>query len=278
MRDAARSLVFDPSEAPTGFVTCVTCYIHRKALVSLRKSTCFSLVWLGAGASGCCWCFSLACGFLVVSFPFRGRRPEDRSEGVGIKEGVPASQSALLLGPEHSLRCGSHPMSSCDGVRPIVIRVGSVHPEGVTYTPHEGSSQPPDTGHQPENWQRVSMFFGSLHQKLRVGGPPTGSVHRDGSFFLCIVTGASVCCEWCTCSLATLRRHFLRAVAAAVFYVHVAAATSASCRGTSQQNITFQMFLQLQTLEASCITSCCGRRVPLSPAVGSSPKEEVTGH
>ena len=47
---------------------------------------------------------------------------------------------------------------------------------------------------------------------------------------------------------ATLRRHFLRAVAAAVFYFHVAAATSASCRGTSQQNIAFQMFLQLQTL------------------------------
>ena len=37
------------------------------------------------------------------------------------------------------------------------------------------------------------MFFGSLHQKLRVGGPPTGSVHRDGSFFLCIVTGAVDC-------------------------------------------------------------------------------------
>ena len=150
---------------------------------------------------------------------------EDWSEGVGIKEGVPASQSALLLGPEHSLRWGSHSMSSCDGVRPIVIRAGSVHPEGVTYTPHEGSSQPPDTGHQPENWQRVSMFFGSLHQKPRVGGPPTRSVHRGGSFFLCIVTVASVCCERCTSSLATLRRRFRRAVAAAVFFVLVAAAT-----------------------------------------------------
>ena len=32
------------------------------------------------------------------------------------------------------------------------------------------------------------------------------------------------------------------------FIVHVAAATSASCRGTSQLNIAFQMFLQLQTL------------------------------
>ena len=46
----------------------------------------------------------------------------------------------------------------------------------------------------------------------------------------------------------TLRRHFLRAVAAAVLFVLVAAATSASCRGTSQQSIAFQMFLQLQTL------------------------------
>ena len=31
-------------------------------------------------------------------------------------------------------------------------------------------------------------------------------------------------------------------------FVRVAAATSASCRGTSQQSITLQMFLQLQTL------------------------------
>ena len=45
----------------------------------------------------------------------------------------------------------------------------------------------------------------------------------------------------------TFRGHSLRAVAAAVF-VHIAAATSALCRGTSQQNIAFQMFLQLQTL------------------------------
>ena len=88
-------------------------------------------------------------------------------------------------------------------------------------------------------------YFGSLHQKLRVG-KPTGSVHRDGSFFLCIVMGASVCCGRCTSSLSTLRRHFLRAVAAAVFYVHVAAATSASCRGTSLQNIAFQIPMQRQ--------------------------------
>ena len=72
-------------------------------------------------------------------------------EGVGITEGVQASQSALLHGPEHFLRWGCHSMSSCDGVRPIVVRAGSVHPEGVTFSPHKGSRQPPGTGHQPEN-------------------------------------------------------------------------------------------------------------------------------
>ena len=61
-----------------------------------------SLVWLGAGASGGCWCFSLPCG--LFRFPFRRRRPEDWSEGVGIKEGVQAGQSALLLRPELFLR------------------------------------------------------------------------------------------------------------------------------------------------------------------------------
>ena len=71
---------------------------------------------------------------------------------------MPASQSALLLGPVHLLRWGCHSMSSCDGVRPIVVRAGSVLPEGVTCTPHEGSGQPQNSRHQPENWQRVQMF------------------------------------------------------------------------------------------------------------------------
>ena len=34
-------------------------------------------------------------------------------------------------------------MSSCDGVSPIVFRAGADLPEGVTYTPREDSSQPP---------------------------------------------------------------------------------------------------------------------------------------
>ena len=60
-------------------------------------------------------------GFWLFRFPFRGRRPEARSEGVAIKEGMQASQSALLLGPEHLLRWGCHSMSSCDGVRPSIV-------------------------------------------------------------------------------------------------------------------------------------------------------------
>ena len=42
--------------------------------------------------------------------------------------------------------------------------------------------------------------------------------------------------------------HQRRAVAGCRVFVHVAAATLASCRGTSQQNIPFLMSLQLQTL------------------------------
>ena len=60
-----------------------------------------------------------------------------------------------------------------------------------------------------------------------------------------------MCCGRCTSWLvlyfqtgATLRRQSLRAVAAAVPFVHVVAATSASCRSTSHQNIAFQATLQ----------------------------------
>ena len=44
--------------------------------------------------------------------------------------------------PELFLRWSSHSMSSCDGVRPIVIGAGADLPEGVTYIPREGSCQP----------------------------------------------------------------------------------------------------------------------------------------
>ena len=130
-------------------------------------------------------------------------------------------------------------MSSCDGVRPIVVEPVQIIPKGSP-TPHtKALANPLVTGHQPENWHRVSMFwdFGSIFGRQG---------HRDGSFFLCIVTGGGRF-EFALLPEA-LRRLFLRAVAAAVFYVLVAAATSASCRGTSQQNIAFQTVLQLQTL------------------------------
>ena len=71
-------------------------------------------------------------------------------------------------------------------------------------------------------------------------GPPTGSELRDeSSRVLCIVTGSSLFC---------VAASFLTRCRGGLIFVHVAAATSASCRGTSLQNIAFQMFLQLQTL------------------------------
>ena len=92
--------------------------------------------------------------------------------GVGIKEGVRASQSALLHSPELFLRWGCHSMSSCDGVSPIEFRAVAVYPEGVTYTPCKGSCQPP--GHRApsrELERRVDVLvLGSLHQKPQVGG------------------------------------------------------------------------------------------------------------
>ena len=48
-------------------------------------------------------------------------------------------------------------------------------------------------------------------------------------------------------------------------FVHIAAATSALCRGTSQQNIAFQMFLQIQTLR---------RQVSRPVAAGVSPSPQ----
>ena len=59
-------------------------------------------------------------------------------KGFGFKEGVLASQSALLHGPELFLRWSCHSMSSCDGVSPIFNRPGAVLPEGVTKTPRQG--------------------------------------------------------------------------------------------------------------------------------------------
>ena len=196
------------------------------------------------------WCFWRLLVFVaglwvsgcLVSF-FRGRRPEDRSEGVGIKEGVP-----LLLGPERLLRWSCHSMSSCDGVRPITVRASADLPEGVTYTPHEGSSQATDTRHQPENWQHT---LAPCIRSFESAGRRQVYVHRDGSFYLCIVTGA------------TLRRHLTRCRGSRI---------SLPCRCgdfgfVSRHKPAEHRFPDVSAtpdVEASCITSCCGRRVFLS--------------
>ena len=44
-----------------------------------------SLVWLGAGASGGCLCFSLACGFLVVSSQEGTRKGTDPITGSDLE-------------------------------------------------------------------------------------------------------------------------------------------------------------------------------------------------
>ena len=76
-----------------------------------------------------------------------------RVQGVGIKEGVQASQSALLHGPVHFFEMRQHSMSSCDSVSPTTFGAGAEHSEGVTYTPHKSSSQPLALGDHPNNWR-----------------------------------------------------------------------------------------------------------------------------
>ena len=116
----------------------------------LSKNSCRArLCLLVAGASGGCLFFSLACGFLVVSFPFSRAPTRGPERGVGIKEGVPASQSTLLLGPEHSLRWGSHSMSSCDGVRPIVVEPVLFIPKGSPKPHAKAPANPISQGTSP---------------------------------------------------------------------------------------------------------------------------------
>ena len=61
-----------------------------------------------------------------------------------------ASQSALLLGPEHSLRCGSHSISSCDGVRPIVVELVQIIPKGSPKHHMKGPANPLSQGTSPK--------------------------------------------------------------------------------------------------------------------------------
>ena len=76
-----------------------------------------------------------------------------------------------------------------------------------------------------------------LFRQPSPSGPADSFRTRDG----CVVGSVRVGLVLYFQTGATLRRQSLRAVAAAVH------AVAASCRGTSQQNIAFQMFLQLLT-------------------------------
>ena len=103
-------------------------------------------------------------------------------------------------------------------------------------------------------------------------GPPTGPEHSDASWcgqctrwqVVYIQTGSfsRVCSGTSVRSARDVAASFLTRCCGSRIFVHVAAVTLASCRGTSQLNIASQMFLQLWDAEAPCITSCCGRRVP----------------
>ena len=154
-------------------------------------------------------------------------------EGVGIKEGVPACQSALLHGPKLFLRWVSHSMSSCDGVRPIVVRAGADLPEGVTYTPREGSWQP--TLHRA-NWQSVSMFccFGPCIRRCE--SAVMVLVHRVGCFSMLCCRGSRIL-RPCRCGdFGFVSRH-------------------------KPAEHRFPEVSANPDVEASCVTSCCGRRV-----------------
>ena len=158
-----------------------------------------SLVWLGAGASGGCapgagaFCWLVGLGFL-----FCGPRPKDRFSSAGIPS---------MLWDFGSLQ-QKHRESAGHMVVCVVTdqMVGDRRFPGVTTL-----------------W--ASWSTTSANHPVSV--PPTGQELPERSLLF-----------WDFSSL----------VAAAVFYVFVAAATSASCRGTSQQNIACLMFLQLPTL------------------------------
>ena len=87
-------------------------------------------------------------------------------------------------------------------------------------------------------------------------GPPTGPEHSDASWcgrctrwqVVCTQTGSftRVCSGTWVRSTRGVAASFLTRCRGSRIFVSVAAATLASCRGTSQQNIASQMFLQLR--------------------------------
>ena len=133
-----------------------------------------------------------------------------------------ASESALLHGPELFLRWGCHSMSSCDGASPIVVEPVQFIPTGSPIPHVKAPANPTSQGTSPITGLVYAAICGTkkyLSIFFRAGGG--GPERRDGSLTLLGFRFALP--ERCG--------------------VIVAAATSALCRGTSQQNIAFQMFL-----------------------------------
>ena len=184
-----------------------------------------SLLWLDAGASGGCalgaGAFLLACGFGVSFF-------------VG-----PVPKTGFL--PQVSPRCfGTLDLSirSIASAGHMVMCVVKVQMVGARRSPRgdntggRGRVLPPPT---ITLQSRRQVLYFLMH--LGVDGVRDGRLSTSRRVpFLGLVLGLRFALPEAS------RRHLLRAVAAAVFSFPVVAATPASCRGTSQQNITLRCF------------------------------------
>ena len=168
---------------------------------------------------------------------------------------MPAGQSALLLGPEHFLRWGCHSMSSCDGVRPIVVEPVQFCPKGSPIPHAKAPANPIAQGTSPITGLVYAAICGTkkcLSTSLAlVRGSRTSRWFSFGS-------GISV--------------RSTRDVAASLL---------ACCRGSrifrpcrcgdfgcvSQHKPAEHRIPDVSAtpdVEAPSITSCCGRRVSLS--------------
>ena len=122
-----------------------------------------------------------------------------------------------------------------------------------------------------EPWRRGATGCSMLSRQLQFGllewgtNPKTNIVFRcSGTLDLSLADRVIIVLGLRFALPEALRRLFLRAVAAAVFYVLVAAATSASCRGTKPAEHRIPHDSATPDVEASSITSWHGRRVLLS--------------
>ena len=183
-----------------------------------------SLLWLDAGASGGCALGAGAfCWLVGLGFLFCGPRPKDRFSSTGI--------------PSMFWDFGSlHQKHRVGGTHGHVRREGSDGwrspvPWGDNTGGRSRLLPPPTITLQ----SRRQVLYFLMH--LGVDGVRVGKLSTSRRVpFLGLVLGLRFALPEAS------RRQFLRAVAAAVFSFHVVAATPASCRGTSQQNITLRCF------------------------------------